>query len=156
MLENKISLQISAEDQLAVKDAVQVIREKLGPVLIQLSPEDRMALTKMGDKSVSFVTKALEYMQLHSDLVPSYINTSEVEIDVKAVQDLRKILQDIMPLIDNINDTLMLSGSEAMTAALAFYAYIKGASNSKVPGSETIYNDLKSRFPSRRKKDSEE
>ena len=71
-------------------------------------------------------------------------------------EDLRQIMQELMPLVDGINDTIMLSGSEAMMAALTYYNYIKVTNASKVPGAETIYNDLKSRFPSHRRKSDEE
>ena len=155
-LENKISLEITAEDIQAVKDAIQVIRTKLGSELIQLSPEDRQSLTKMGDKSYTFVTKSLEYMMSHSDLVPNYIDVPEMEKDVVAVTTLRQLLQDLNPLVNGIEDTMMLAGSEAMMTSLSYYNNVKVAADSKVPAAETIYNDLRTRFPGRRKKTSEE
>ena len=153
--ENYISFEIAAEDLQAVKDAIQVIRTKLGAQLIQLNPDDRKSIIKMGDKSYSFVTKALEYMNTHADLVPGYIDVSEMEKDVSTVTMLRQLLQDLNPLVDGISDTLMLAGSEAMMTSLTYYNNVKVAAGSKVPGAETIYDDLKTRFPGRRKKATE-
>lgn len=150
--ENNISFQLTAEDLQAVKDAIQVITTTLGPKLIQLSADDRQSLTKMGEKSLSFVTKSAEYMNTQPDLTPNYVDATEMALDVKAVEDIRQLLQELNPLVNGLEDTMMLSGSEAIVTALSYYSYVKVASNSKVPGAETIYNDLKSRFPRRRKK----
>ena len=57
-----------------------------------------------------------------------------------------------MPTIDRLDDTMTLSGSEAYGAVLTFYNYIKGAAKSNVPGAQTIFDDLSTRFPGRKVK----
>lgn len=48
-----------------------------------------------------------------------------------------------------LNDSLMLAGSEALQAALAFYAYLKIAARNKVPGAKSAYEELSEYFPGR-------
>jgi hypothetical protein len=54
-----------------------------------------------------------------------------------------------VPTIDQLDDTMVLTGSEAYLAVLAFYNYIKGAAKANVTGVQTIYDDLNARFPGR-------
>ena len=49
----------------------------------------------------------------------------------------------------------MLAGSEAYTAALAYYQSAKTAAKRKIPGAEVIYRDLAERFPGAPRKQSQ-
>lgn len=144
---NLISLNIPEEDGIAIKDAIQVLRDKLFPHLVSLTPEERMELPKMGDKTVSFVTKNLEYSGENPEMVPAYVDKVEFEIDVNGVIRLRGFHQPLQQICDALSDTIMLAGSEAYVAALSIYNVIKDAAKRGVPGAQTIYEDLKSRFP---------
>jgi hypothetical protein len=46
-----------------------------------------------------------------------------------------------------LNDTMLVAGSEAYCAALAFYSSVKFASRMNQPGAEVISNELKRQFP---------
>lgn len=146
---NQISLVMPDEVVAGAKqhftDAAQIV----SPFLMNLTPEEIKELPKMGDKSYSFVTKALEYMKIPGTPIPSYLNVADIEVDLKGYDTIRQVLQTVMPTIDMLNDSMTLSGSEAYTAVLAYYNYIKGAAKSNVPGAQTIYDDLSARFPGR-------
>jgi hypothetical protein len=58
MPDNRISATLSQADQHAVLAAVNTIRAP--PSLIDLSPEERKALPRMGDSGRGFVAKALD------------------------------------------------------------------------------------------------
>lgn len=145
---NDISLQIPEADQAEIKAAIQVLADKLLPHLtVTLSAEDRQELPKMGEKTVDFVQKSLEFCNHNKELVPPFLDVDEFEIDVKAVTLLRDFLFPLRELMVALEDTMMLSGSEAYQAALIFYATIKTAKKSKIQSAETIYKELSSRFP---------
>ncbi len=149
---NLVSFNMSAEDETAVLDAIQVIKDKLVPHLISLTPAERIELPKMGDKTVAFVTKSFEYSNKNPELVPLYVNTEEFGKDVNGVTKLRSYYQSIEQIFDSLNDTIMVAGSEAYIAALSIYNVVKDAAKKGVPGAQTIYNELKVRFPGRPKK----
>ena len=88
-------------------------------------------------------------MRIEGTPVPPYLNPEELEIDFKAFETLRQIRQVVTPTVEMLDDTMLLCGSEAYIAVLAFYNYLKGASKMNVPGAKTIYDDLSSRFPGR-------
>jgi len=152
---NRISLNLPDELVAQVKQHFTDANDMVSSSLINLSPEESKALPKLGDKTYSFVNKALEYMKLPGTPMPQYVNIEELEIDLKAYDTLRQILQTVLPLVDRLNDTMALSGSEAYVAALSFYNYIKGAAKAGVPGARTIYDDLSARFQGRPAKKTE-
>jgi hypothetical protein len=143
---------IDPADLQAVKDAIDVINEKLVPILIALTPEERRELAKMGDKTVAFVTKAVEYMQEYPELVPNYVPVEPAQIDLAAVKTLLPINSQFTKLEEMTSDSSMLSGSEAYGSALSFYNAVKLQAKENVPGAKNVYEDLKARFPGRGKK----
>ena len=101
----------------------------------------------MGDKSVAFVQKALEYSRLHEALRPPYLDVEAFDIDLKAVKDLQTLERSLAPVVEALSDSQSLSASEAYLAALVFYANVKNAAKLKIPGAQGVYDDLSARFP---------
>lgn len=123
--------------------------QTLAPYLINLTPDERVQLPKMGDKSIPFVTKGAEYLRVPETPTPPYLNPADLDVDLNAFETIRQIRQIVQPLADMLDDTMLLSGSEAYVAVLAFYTYLKGAAKMNVPGAKTIFDDLSTRFPTR-------
>lgn len=146
---NRISLSIPQEIVEQAKQLYVQANQLLAPYLINLTPDERIQLPKMGEKSIPFVTKGNEYLKTPGAPIPPYLNVEELDIDVKGFETLRQIRQVAQPTIDMLDDTMLLCGSEAYVAVLAFYTYLKGAAKMNVPGAKTIYDDLSTRFPGR-------
>ena len=145
--ENQISTTIPAEALADILAKVNVLNESLANYLLfNLTPTDRLELSKMGDKTIAFVQKALEYGETNPTLVPGYLDIPEAKKDLALSQDLNSVLKQVSTLQRAIEDTMMVAGSEAYNAALVFYNSVKGASRVNVPGSEAVYNDLRQRF----------
>ena len=153
---NQISLAIPPEMVEQAKQLYAQANAILVPYLLNLTPEESKGLPKMGDKSYAFVTKALEYLKISGTPMPPYTNVPEMEVDLKGFDTIRQILQSVMPTVDLLQDTMLLSGSEAYIAALAYYNYLKGAAKAGVPGAQTILDDLSARFPGRPTKKDEQ
>ena len=149
-MENRISVMINEEAQANILKAIAVISQNL-PELVNLSASDRQMLPKMGDKSVAFVNKTLEYAKQNPAIVPTFLDMGEFEKDTIAAANIKKILNPFEQMIEKLGDTYLLAGSEAYMAALIFYNAVKGAAKAGVPGMKTIYDDLQSRFPGRGK-----
>jgi len=152
MQENRISITISPEDNAKVKAAIDTLHTTLAPFLVALNPNERRTLPKVSDGTLPFVQKALEYAQTNAQFVPAYVDVAELKTDVDAVSTLLQFLRPLEQLFEILDDTVMLSGSEAYVAALAFYNSVKQATKMKVPGAEPIYNDLLQRFDGQGKK----
>ncbi len=124
----------------------------LKPFMITLTPVERADMLKMGDKSTSFVLKALEYSRTNPEFAPGYMVMSEFEVDVNDSQNLIPVLNVVSQLYNAIDDTKMVAGSEAYQSALLYYNGVQRAMDLNVPGAKAIYEELKIRFPSRAKK----
>lgn len=152
---NQISITIPPEVVEQVKQLYAQANSILAPYLISLTNDQKAGLPKIGEKSIPFVTKGAEYLRIEGTPAPPYLNTEELGIDLKAFETLRQIRQVVVPTVKMLDDTMLLSGSEAYIAVLAFYNYLKGASKMNVPGAKTIYDDLSTRFPGRTVKKAE-
>lgn len=146
---NLISLNIPEADLTEIKACIDTLKEKLMPHLLKLSPDERQELLKMGDKTVAFVQKSVEYCKSNPDLVPPFIDVDELSVDLSAFEILRAIYQPMLQMTNAVSDTMSVTGSEALSACLMFYSTVKNATRSSNVKAETIYNDLANRFPGR-------
>ncbi|MDR2292847.1 MAG: hypothetical protein LBE11_05160 [Prevotellaceae bacterium] len=154
-MENQHSVPIPPQVLAQAQSKIDEANALLAPYLLVLSPDERHSLPKMGDKTLSFVEKAFDYARHYPALCPSYLNIEEFDIDMADATGLRTIHISAQQLSDSIDDTSMAAGSEAYQAALVFYNAVKIAAAQDIPGAKEIYNDLKSRFPSTKRKKEE-
>jgi len=145
----RISLNVPEADVQVIRDAIKALQDKLIPHLIDLGPDERRALPKLGDKTVSFVGKALEYAREHPAMRPSFFDMAEFERDLDAVQLLLGLQRPLSQVMDMVDDSLILAGSEAYSAALAYYQAAKAAARINVAGAATIADDLSRSLPAR-------
>lgn len=150
MNENRISIDISQADIDAVNAAIKTINDLLEPYLIALEANDKQSLAKMRDKSVPFVEKTVAYMETNPEFLPPYLDKADVNQDLQGFSTLHGILRPLMQVISNVEDTSVLCGSEAYTAALAYYNMVKLAARMGVPNAQAIYDDLRVRFEAQR------
>jgi hypothetical protein len=118
----------------------------LQPYLEALTPEQRKSLPKMADKTVAFVDDALQLAQANPQFAPSYLNVEQLQTDVNSVDNLNLLEQPLNSLAMQLNDTIMIAGSDAYIAALMFYNSVKEAARRNMPGAKAIYDELKKRF----------
>lgn len=118
---------------------------------MNLTAAERQASPKMGDKTVAFVSKALEYANENTTLTPPYLDIAEFQKDMDLIQQLQAVYRPLSVIVEGLDDTIMLAGSEAYSAALVFYKSIRIAKELNVAGTTLIHDDLKVRFPGRGK-----
>jgi hypothetical protein len=128
------------------------MREILVQYAIPLTSQDRRELPIMGDKTMSFVEASLKLAKENSDLCPDFFNIVDFEIDMTDAMGLRVLRNNLQQMYEIVDDIVLLSGSEAYQAALTYYGYIKFLAEKDIPRAKTIYDELKSRFPSRKRK----
>jgi len=150
---NKVSFTISDEELARVNGALDTLSEVLEPKVLSLTPESRQELPKMGDKTLSFVEKAIELGNQNPDFVPPFADLPETNIDLNGFRTLRVINRRLEALSQKLGDTGIQSGSEAYTVALGIYNQIKAVA--KAVGSaesQQAEEELRARFPGTRVK----
>ena len=145
-VQNQVSLTFLPDELQKIREATAILRTVLKPKLIQLKPGDRQQMAKMGDRTITFVSKAFEHAERNPELTPRYFELEEAKIDFAAVTALREFSSTLSTISQMIDDTMTLSGSEALCAALSFYNATKAAAKDRQPGAELIYEDLKTQF----------
>ncbi|AEL24390.1 hypothetical protein [Cyclobacterium marinum] len=143
---NSVSIDIPEEELTEINNAIATLKTKLSPYLIAITPSERQAVPKMSDGTIPFVEKAMDYAREDAQFLPPYTDLDEVHKDWNAVKHLVPMLRDIQQLESNLNDTVMVAGSEAYLGALSYYNSVKYASKLNVADAKIIYEDLKQRF----------
>ncbi|MEK7677628.1 MAG: hypothetical protein AAB676_17505 [Verrucomicrobiota bacterium] len=120
MIQNTVSATLSDQDAAAVLAAMATIKQKL-PFLIDLSPEERRTLPKMGDKSRGFVRAALTVAQQNLDILPRAFDVDEFARDVALEEKLAGLSASFSKQAELLDDTLLAVASDAYVAALTVY-----------------------------------
>lgn len=150
-MENKHNQNIPEEVLTQVTTKLNEILTLVKPFAVTLTPEERKSMLKMGDKSNSFVEKALEYTRTNPEFVPAYMNVAEFETDFVETKNLIGVMSLATQVSNSIDDTQLAAGSEAYHAALYYYGNVQQSAAVNVPGAKAIYDELKKRFPNTRK-----
>ncbi|HNE41448.1 hypothetical protein [Accumulibacter sp.] len=124
MGQNLVSLHLTEEDLVAVDAALRTLEEKLA-VLVELSVDERRALTKMGEKSEAFCRQTLIVLAQNRQIIPAELDVREAENDLEQLDLLRPRFARLRQLATRADDTEMALGSDVMAAALEGYALAK-------------------------------
>lgn len=144
-----INATLSAADIQAIKDAFASIKEKL-PFLINLTPDERKAITKAGPDSVSFINNAAAAVQNNPTVFPASFNAQEFQNDVALFIVLTELCTLASSVFSQMDDTRLAVGSEAMREATQGYNYIKTAAKNS-PGLKPVAEQLGERFQKTRR-----
>ncbi|MDZ8240671.1 MAG: hypothetical protein RMZ69_26545 [Nostoc sp. ChiQUE01a] len=144
MAYQNITGSLSPQDIQEIKAALQKVQQKL-PFLVTLSADERRKLVKMGDKSLAFVNNSITAAQSNREILPATFDVDELVRDYQLASALTELLISMQQLTEQVDDTLMAVGSEAMTGSLTVYDYVKTASK-KTPGLKTVAEQLGERF----------
>jgi hypothetical protein len=146
MSENRISISLSQTDVDAINQAIAVLAEKFQPILIALEADDKRSLAKLGEKSVSFVEKSVQYAESNREFLPQFVDAVEMKKDFQAFNVLNGFLRPLQQIVKNLDDSATLCGSESILASLTYYNSVKQAVKMGVPNASAIYDDLSQRF----------
>lgn len=144
--DNRISAEVSDADKATILTKITEIAALL-PFLLNLTKNERISLPKLGPASLGFDEQCASYMASSPNLVPPFVDLAEVAKDRALRLALADIWRELKKLCEQVDDTLMLVGSEVWMADLSFYQTVRQAARRDVPGADTVYDDLKTRFP---------
>jgi uncharacterized protein YejL (UPF0352 family) len=145
-----INTTLTDADRQAIKQAIATIQAKL-PFLVTLSLDERKRLYKMGDKRLAFVQNSLHAAQSNPNILPASFDLQGFSNDYQLATSLNELLMVLNQLTEQVDDTLMAVGSEAMGSSLTVYDYVKTAAK-KTPGLKAISEQLGSLFKAIRSK----
>jgi len=121
-----ISAAITPAQKATIKANIAAIAALL-PFLVNLTPQQRKRLFKMGPKSVSYAQLALQIAQNNPGILPANFDVNEYAKDVALTIDLLDIDTVVKPLAEGISDTSVAVGSEVMAQSNRVYDIVKVA-----------------------------
>ncbi|HMY68429.1 MAG TPA: hypothetical protein PL163_17405 [Leptospiraceae bacterium] len=133
-----------------VMNAIDIIINSV-PFLMNLSPEEKRTMFKLGDKSLGFIEKVVDYSEKYPDFIPNYIEKGQIRQEYELFKRLSMIYRKLNPLMENLQATQMEAGSELYEMGLLYYHTVKTASTSDIPNAKPVFDDLKTKFPGRSK-----
>ncbi|MBD1916107.1 MULTISPECIES: hypothetical protein [Cyanophyceae] len=140
---NRISSNLSVTDQHEVMDLIAQINQKLS-FLIDVGPQERRSMTKLGDRNRAFTRKALEIATQTPDFLPRSFDITEMRRDLELFEALQPMLLALTRLRELVDDTAVAAGDEAYRAALEVYRYAKA--NGSVAGLDDLIDEMGRRF----------
>ncbi|MBL7766283.1 MAG: hypothetical protein JNJ58_09335 [Chitinophagaceae bacterium] len=138
---SNLSVGLTPTQITSVNDAITHIKDELN-FLVQLTPEEKQSLSKLGDHGFSYVHKAIEYAGFNPHVIPPSMNYEEGKKDMQLFLDLRVFEKRLRQLLETVEDTRTAAGVEAKNFADQFYALVKLAAQNKTPGMDSIAEDL--------------
>lgn len=122
--QNKISTSISDTDVNEILGAINFIHKKL-PGLVSLTELELASLPKPSSDTVNFLYENLKLAQESPELVPDFVDLKEMKKDIELIRAIQKILSPIKELEKELEDSVILAGSEAYLPSLAIYNSVK-------------------------------
>jgi hypothetical protein len=143
MSQNLVTLTLADADLAEINAALGTLETKLRG-LIDLSPQERQELSKMGPKSEQFVRQTLVLVRENASALPGNFDLAEAENDLKAIDQLRPRLARLRVLVEKMDDTSVALGSDAMGAALVAHGVLKFSGRGQ--GLDELHGQMSSRF----------
>lgn len=142
---NRLNTTATAVQITAVKAAIQTISTNL-PFLIGLTIDERISLPSIDVNNKAFTEDAINAGVNNAALIPSYVSVTNMQNDMILFNQLDEIKILTKQLLEKLEDTQLLAGSEAYTSALALYKLFGSAADAGVAGADAIYEQLRTRF----------
>lgn len=142
---NRLNVTATAAQITAVKTALQTINTNL-PFLIGLTTDERISLPSIDVNNKAFTEDAINAGINNSAIIPPYVSVPNMQNDLTLFTQLDEIISITKQLLEKLEDTQLLAGSEAYSSALVLYKLFGSAADAGVPGADAITAQLKQRF----------
>jgi hypothetical protein len=140
-MENRIDVVLTPENKTAVLQALTTAKTAM-PFLVKLSDADRKSVQSIDFGRKPFVDKALEIALLNPELDPGSGLLTAANKDLSLFSFLASAENELLQLLEMVQDTKQLAGSEAYEVAR--FIYLKAKMNVKmgIPGSQAVVDEL--------------
>jgi hypothetical protein len=154
------------EHSIAIPEAVlteieglfQQILTKLEPYRVPLTAEERKEMAIVGDKTLAFLEKGKEFIDLYPDLVPVWLNKADFTVDFDDVHNITSVKNLADQVQEAIYNIQYVAGNESYHWMLDYYQSAKQAAARDIPNAKVVTEELGKRFHHGRRphKDKEE
>lgn len=145
---NRINVVLSEADTQSMLQDIASFISKI-PECGGLTPEERKKLKSINVANKIFSENVLNAAKTLPNVLPSYIDLSSLENDLKVFRQLDQLETILLQGLSRLQDAKRIAGHEAYMTSNVTYEFIKNASKVGVPGTKTAYETLKARYTSK-------
>ncbi|MDR0525656.1 MAG: hypothetical protein LBG90_07285 [Spirochaetaceae bacterium] len=135
-----------------VEGLFQQILTKLEPYRTPLTTEERKEMAIVGDKTLAFLEKGKEFVDLYPDLVPAWLDKADFTSDYADLRNLPPLKNLAEQTVEALYNIFYVAGNESYHWVLDFYHSCKQAANRDVPNAKIAAEELGKRFQTRGRK----
>jgi hypothetical protein len=146
-LDNLISVVLTDEEVAKIDASLSAIENVLEGKAVNLTPKQRQTYGRVAYETEVWVDKVHDYMQQDPRLVPPYIDVEEHTRDITAHRALNPRIARLTGILQSLEDTNRLLGSDVYNNSLAYYRNLREAAKVNAVGASAKYSDLKQQFP---------
>lgn len=146
--QNLATLNLTSEE-VAAMDAGLDQLEAATTRFVSLTPEQKLVMVKMGEKSEVFCRQTLSMLQLNPQLMTASMNLADAQADLRAIDMLLPRLQRLSKLLQRFADTDQALRSDVMAMALMGYKLLQVTGRSA--GLEPLRRELGTRWAKKRR-----
>lgn len=143
--DNRISVTLDPAVKTQIITKLNEIRALL-PFLVNLTPEEKQRLPRMGPERQAMDADFQSEMAAHPELIPSFVNLAELQKDRALRTDLGDLATLFKGLCESLDDTRALASGDILLAYLAFYSNAQLAAKRNHPGADTTVDRLSVHF----------
>jgi hypothetical protein len=151
-LDNLVSVTFTDDELSRIDSSLLVIEDILKGKTVNLTPKQRQLYGRVAYEMEVWIDKAAGYMEEDPALVPSYIDMEEYTKDIITHRALNPRIARLAVLLQALEDTNRLIGSDLYTNTIAYYRSLREAAKSNAVGASFRYGNLKQQFPGGGKK----
>jgi hypothetical protein len=145
-MQNEHRQSIPANVVSEIEGLLQQILTKLEPYQTPLTAAERQEKAIVGDKTIGFIEKGREYVDLYPELIPPWLNTSDFVADFDDFHNLTGVRSLAGQVQITLSDIYYLSGSESYHAILDLYHSAKQAATRDIPNAKLVATELAKHF----------
>ncbi len=123
-MQNRIDATLSVANRDQILDLINQIFA-LMPFKVDLTPEERQTLVKMGDSGVPFVTETLNLVEQDDSFMPRSFDKAKMRQDKDFYDLMLPVFVQSARLFEAVSDTMMLTGSDLIMGGLDVYRNAK-------------------------------
>ena len=144
-MDNRLNITATEAQITAVKAALETVTTNL-PFLIGLTTEERITLPAINVNNKIFTEDAITAGVNNAAMLPAYISVAAMQNDLTLFTQLEEVITMVKQLLEKLEDTQLLAGSESYSSALTLYKLFGTAAESGLPGADAVIAQLRQRF----------
>ena len=142
-LDNYISVSFTEAELSTLDAALAQIQSVLDGKTINLSPEQKKQYGSINEENKVLVNKVNDTEANFPEHHPYFLDKAEFDRDFAARQIMESRAEILQSLTEQFVDTKTLLDFDNMNYSVAYYRYMKALSQQEVPGTTSIYENLR-------------